>query len=367
MSVQMKTSKAILELDQIQKVIGSRTILDGLTLTVKEGEKFFIVGPSGCGKTTLLRIIAGLDGRHGGTVAIDGRSMAHKGAFVPPHRRGVGFIFQEGALWPHLTVDQHLYYSREARGDREWTERILAITGLAARRRDYPHMLSGGELQRIALARALSGRPRLLLLDEPLRNIDANLAREMRDAIVAILDELSITSIFVTHDQEEALSTADRILLMNRSGQVQLGTPHEVYNNPLTPWALQFFGRANVFEGRADSAGIMETPLGPVDTRLAPGTACRAFFRPAQILILSESEGRSAKVTARTLMGAVTRLTVDVDGRALHLVCCGAGPAVGALIGIKAGAPPTVFADEQDLFADGQTASTESNRNDHVD
>ncbi len=360
MSVQMETSKAILELDHIQKVIGSRTILDDLSLRVNEGERFFIVGPSGCGKTTLLRIIAGLDRRHGGTVTIDNRPMTRKGGFVPPHRREVGFIFQDGALWPHLTVDQHLYYSRNARHNREWTERILDITGLAARRRDYPHMLSGGELQRIALARALSGRPRLLLLDEPLRNIDANLAHEMRNAIVEILDEFSITSIFVTHDQEEALSTADRILLMNRSGQVQLGTPDEVYNNPATPWAFRFFGRVNVFEGRVDDSGAMETPLGSIDTGLAPETACKAFYRPAQILIVSEEEGRSAEVTAKTLVGDVTRLTVDIAGRMLHAVCCGAGPAVGTRVGIKAGSPPVVFDDEQ-------AASAHRNRNAHVD
>lgn len=356
----METPKAILELDHIRKVIGDRAIIDDLSLRVNEGERFFIVGPSGCGKTTLLRIIAGLDHRHEGTVTIDGRPMTRKGGFVPPHCREVGFIFQDGALWPHLTVDQHLYYSRNARDNREWTERILEITGLAARRRDYPHMLSGGELQRIALARALSGRPRLLLLDEPLRNIDANLAREMRDAIVAILDELSITSIFVTHDQEEALSTADRILLMNRSGQVQLGTPHEVYNNPVTPWAFRFFGTVNVFEGRADARGTMETPLGSIDTGLAPDTPCKAFYRPAQILIVSEKDGTSAKVTATTLLGDVTQLTVDVAGTVLHAVCCGAGPAVGARIGIRAGSLPIVF-------GDGDRPTAHSNRNAHVD
>jgi len=360
MSVQMETSKAILELNQIQKVIGRRTIIDDLSLVVSEGERFFIVGPSGCGKTTLLRIIAGLDDSHEGTVTIDGRSMVRKGVFVPPHLREVGFMFQDGALWPHLTVDQHIYYSRNARHNREWTERILDITGLAARRNDYPHMLSGGELQRIALARALSRRPRLLLLDEPLRNIDANLAREMRVAIVEILDELSITSIFVTHDQEEALSTADRILLMNRSGRIQLGTPDEVYNDPATPWAFRFFGTANVFEGRADSGGAMETVLGPIDTGLTPDTACAAFFRPAQIVIVPKSEGTPAKVIGRTLLGDVTRLTVDVDGTKLHAACCGEAPAVGATIGLKTGSPPIVF-------ENNKAAGTQSDRKSHVD
>ena len=351
----------MLTVDGLSLARGGRQILTGVELKLAPGEVRLLVGASGSGKTTLLRSVAGLEVPDAGRILLDDRLVTAPGEIlVEPHARGIALTFQDGALWPHLTVDQHLYYSRNARDNREWTERILEITGLAARRRDYPHMLSGGELQRIALARALSGRPRLLLLDEPLRNIDANLAREMRDAIVAILDELSITSIFVTHDQEEALSTADRILLMNRSGQVQLGTPHEVYNNPVTPWAFRFFGTVNVFEGRADARGTMETPLGSIDTGLAPDTPCKAFYRPAQILIVSEKDGTSAKVTATTLLGDVTQLTVDVAGTVLHAVCCGAGPAVGARIGIRAGSLPIVF-------GDGDRPTAHSNRNAHVD
>jgi len=342
----MSTPETVLELQGIGKSYGPRTILRGLALSVTEGERFFVVGPSGCGKTTLLRIIAGLTRNHAGSVVIGGKEMAGKSSFVPPHRRNVGFVFQDAALWPHLTVEKHLYFARSAQENREWTERILELTGLAPRRRDYPHMLSGGEIQRIALARALSGRPRLLLLDEPLRNLDRNLAQEMRAAIIEILDRLGTTAVFVTHDQEEALSMAHRILLMNGERIVQVGTPDEIYNHPADTWAARFFSAANTVRGRAGADGSLATPFGSVATGLEPGTECEAMFRPSHVEVVPEGEGAPAVVLRRTFLGAVTHVAAELDGAVVTAACRGPVPLPGEHVGLRSSAAPLVFAVE---------------------
>jgi len=342
----MSTRETVLELRKIGMSYGPRTILSDLSLDVTEGERFFVVGPSGCGKTTLLRIIAGLTRNHDGSVVIDGREMAGKSPFVPPHLRNVGFVFQDAALWPHLTVEKHLYYSRSARQNREWTEKILELTGLAHRRRDYPHTLSGGEIQRIALARALSGRPRLLLLDEPLRNLDRNLAQEMRAAIIEILDRLGTTAVFVTHDQEEAMSMAHRILLMNRENVVQVGTPEEVYHHPAGSWAARFFSAANTVRGRVAADGSLATPFGPVATGLEPGTECEAVYRPSHLEVVLEGEGASAVVLRKTFLGAVTHVAAELDGAVMTASCRGPAPEPGDRVGLRPDAAPLVFAVE---------------------
>ena len=342
----MKAPEKVLVLDHIGMRFGSRTVLKDLSLSVMEGERFFVVGPSGCGKTTLLRIIAGLIRNHDGTVAIDGRAVAAPGAFVPPHLRGVGFVFQDAALWPHLTVEKHLYYARNARENREWTEKILELTGLAHRRDDYPHTLSGGEIQRISLARALSSRPRILLLDEPLRNLDRNLAQEMRAAIVEILDRLGITAVFVTHDQEEALSMAHRILLMKNEAVVQVGTPDELYNRPVDSWTARFFSQVNRLHGRVGSDGTIKTPFGPVATGLKTGMECEVFYRPSHLEIVSAADGVPAVVVRSTFLGAVTLVSADLDGAVVTAACRGPAPSPGDLIGLRPGADPLVFAVE---------------------
>jgi iron(III) transport system ATP-binding protein len=345
----METTKTVLQLDSISKRFGSRAVIKEISFDVREGERFFIVGPSGCGKTTILRIVAGLAGSHGGGVTIDGRPVAGAGTFMPPHRRNVGFVFQDGALWPHLTVEKHLYFAKGARENREWTEKILALTGLAHRRTDFPHMLSGGERQRISLARALSGRPRLLLLDEPLRNLDGNLAKEMRAAIIEILDKVKTTAIFVTHDQEEALSMAHRILLLDREGPVQLGTPDEIYNQPATPWAAGFFGQINTFNGRTDDKGALATPLGPVPTGLDGGVECAVLFRPTRLTATAGDEknggngGRAATVRGKSFIGDTILLSCDVEGYCLTASWNGPAPATGDTVFLAATGAPFVF------------------------
>ncbi|MFH2001469.1 MAG: ABC transporter ATP-binding protein [Planctomycetota bacterium] len=295
--------KPLLTLRNITKSYKSRTVLDRLDLDIFEGERFFILGPSGCGKTTLLRIIAGLDSKHEGTVEINGRKMVGNNRFTPPHRRGVGLVFQDGALWPHLTVEKHLSYTGKSPEDRKRQDHLLALTGLETRRKDYPSSLSGGERQRLALARALAGKPDILLFDEPLRNLDRNLAIEMRYAIRDILEQTRMTSIFVTHDQEEALSMADRIMLMNQDGPVQIGTPREVFQSPNTLWAAAFFGPVNCFSAETGLSGPMETPWGLIDTGQESTSCCDVVFRASQVVANVEKRGIRARVKERRYQG----------------------------------------------------------------
>lgn len=308
--------ESVLTLNKITKAYKNRIVLNALDLEVFENERFFILGPSGCGKTTLLRIIAGLDTRHDGTVRISGRDM--KG--TPPHHRGVGLVFQDGALWPHLTVEKHLSYSNSSRKDKEWQDYLLALTRLDGRRKDYPSSLSGGERQRLAVARALAGKPDLLLFDEPLRNLDKNLAVEMRSAIREILEVTKITSIFVTHDQEEALSLAHRIMLMDQDGPVQIGTPRELFQTPRTLWAASFFGPINCFPTEMDGSGTARTPWGSIETAGDGKAECNVVFRASQVIANWEKRGIPARITERCYQGEGSLLVCEAGDRKVYAV-----------------------------------------------
>ncbi|MHC4945816.1 MAG: ABC transporter ATP-binding protein [Planctomycetota bacterium] len=332
----MNTSdRPLLKLEGIGKQYGSRQVLDGLHLEVREGERFFILGPSGCGKTTLLRIIAGLDPDHDGSVEIRGETVSGGRAFKPPHQRGIGFVFQDGALWPHLTVEKHLTYGEGASDRRQWHDQLLELCGLADRRKDYPSTLSGGEKQRLALARALSNQPALLLFDEPLRNLDRNLAIELRKAIVEILEQTKTTSIFVTHDQEEALSMAHRVLLMDDEGPVQCGRPEELYHAPATPWAASFFGPVNRFPVKTGAQGKAWTPAGVVETDLPEGTACEVLLRASQLEAFPHGEGVEARVLRHEFHGEVFLLLCEHEGIELHAFSRGFKPNKGTMVRLR--------------------------------
>ena len=277
---------------KLSKSFGSIPVLRDVSLEIEPGELFFLLGPSGCGKTTLLRIVAGFEAPGGGDLLFDGRFVNP----LPPHLRNVGMVFQNYALWPHLTVSQNVGYGLEVQkvepGERrrrvdevlEW----VRMGGLGDR---LPGQLSGGQQQRVALARALVIRPGVLLLDEPLSNLDARLRLELRDEIRRIQEATRITTVYVTHDQREALSLAGRMAVMDRGAISQVGTPRDVYCRPSNRCVAEFLGDVNWIDAVVESQGpevmVLSTPQGPLEAaprhELSPGTAVSAGFRPESV------------------------------------------------------------------------------------
>jgi iron(III) transport system ATP-binding protein len=242
-----------LELTQLTKRYGPVAAVDAVSLAVDPGEFICLLGPSGCGKTTTLRMIAGFVEPDAGEIRVDGKAISAPGAVVPPERRNMGMIFQSYAVWPHMTVRENVGYGLRMRGvpspERETrVATILAATKLAEFADRYPSELSGGQQQRVALARALAPNPEILLLDEPLSNLDANLRGDMRMEIRRLHDEFRNTSIYVTHDQVEAMTMADRIVLMNAGRIEQIGTPQDVYDRPNSRFVARFIGASNVLD-----------------------------------------------------------------------------------------------------------------------
>jgi iron(III) transport system ATP-binding protein len=242
-----------LELDAITKRYGAVASVNAMSFAVEAGEFICLLGPSGCGKTTTLRMIAGFVEPDAGEIRVHGKAISAPGAVVPPERRNMGMIFQSYAVWPHMTVRENVGYGLRMRGvaapEREArVTTILAATKLADFAFRYPSELSGGQQQRVALARALAPNPEILLLDEPLSNLDANLRGYMRVEIRRLHDEFRNTSIYVTHDQVEAMTMADRIVLMNGGRIEQIGTPEDVYDRPNSRFVAHFIGASNVID-----------------------------------------------------------------------------------------------------------------------
>ncbi len=251
-------------LEGVEKRFGDARAVAGVDLDLSEGEIVAVLGPSGCGKTTLLRLIAGFEAPDAGTIAVGGELVAGAGRSVPPERRRIGMVFQDYALFPHLRVEANVGFGlagRSAADRRALTRDTLALVGLERKAGRYPHELSGGERQRVALARALAPQPEIVLLDEPFSSLDATLRAELRRDVEAILREAAATALLVTHDQEEALSLADRVAVM-RDGRIQQeGTPEEVYGRPTSQWVTSFLGDAELLPGEA-SGGAVECELG---------------------------------------------------------------------------------------------------------
>jgi iron(III) transport system ATP-binding protein len=265
---------AAVELDSLTKYFGQGAALDCLTLTVAHGSLVCLLGPSGCGKTTTLRLVAGFLDPDQGSIRVGGRTMSEPGRTVPPERRGMSMIFQSYALWPHMTIAENVAYGlkvrRLARAERERRlAGILDVTRLSEFAARYPHELSGGQQQRAALARALVVEPETLLLDEPLSNLDANLREEMRFEIRRLHDAYKYTTIYVTHDQGEAMTTADMIVVMNRGRVEQIGSPEDVYQRPRSEFVARFIGGTNIFRGQHIGDGIID--CGGVVLRCAAG------------------------------------------------------------------------------------------------
>lgn len=304
-----------LELQGIRKQFGSAAVLNDVNLRIREGELITLLGPSGCGKSTLLRCIAGLTDIDGGRILLESKDIVH----LPPRSRNIGMVFQSYALFPNLTVSENIQYgmrmkgaSKEAR--RKRAEELLALIDLEDKRDAYPQQLSGGQQQRVALARSLAVQPKVLLLDEPLSALDAKIRKNLRTEIRDIQRRLHITTIFVTHDQEEALTVSDRVCLMNNGRIVQQGTPEELYTSPRTEFAARFMGSYNVLT-RSEALRL----FGQVD-----GTADRFAIRPESVAVVDrdarDEERRAGKrivdgtVRSAAILGNIVRYAVDIEG-----------------------------------------------------
>jgi iron(III) transport system ATP-binding protein len=271
-------------------------------LCVERGEFVALLGPSGCGKTTLLRLIAGFERPDAGEIAIGDLPVAGPGTFVPPQRRRVGMVFQEYALFPHLTVAENIGFG-VPRGDRVFrVSELLRLVGLAGYERRYPHELSGGQQQRVALARALAPRPSVVLLDEPWSNIDPLLRATMRDELAEILRAIDVTVLFVTHDREEAFSIADRIALMRDGRVLQSGAPEEVYFAPADRWLAEFVGASNFLSGEVEG-NLVETLIGRFPVENANGARdVEVLIRP-ELLELRPDPAGAGEVVSREFRG----------------------------------------------------------------
>jgi iron(III) transport system ATP-binding protein len=302
---------ASVELRGLTKRFGSSTAVDDISLTIDHGKLVCLLGPSGCGKTTTLRLIAGFLEPSDGEIRVGDRLVSSKARTLPPEIRNMSMIFQSYALWPHMTVADNIIYGlRLRKHDRETIAKklaaILMMTKLEPLAQRYPGELSGGQQQRVALARALIVEPETLLLDEPLSNLDANLREEMRFEIRRLHEEYRYTTVYVTHDQSEAMTTADLIAVMNAGKIDQLGTPEEIYDRPQSEFVARFIGASNIIKGvarDADHIAVGEATLRVIGARLTAGQSASLAIRQHDIQLAT----RAPKVLQNALSGRVLR------------------------------------------------------------
>ncbi|MDR1359858.1 MAG: ABC transporter ATP-binding protein [Deltaproteobacteria bacterium] len=316
---------AAIQIEGVAKSYGAHQVHKALTLSVRHGECFTLLGPSGCGKTVLLRLIAGFETPDAGSIRIgeDCVSDPAAGINISPDSRGLGVVFQDYAVWPHMTVFDNVAYPlklakmpRPALQDR--VMETIGLVGMAGLEKRMPSELSGGQQQRVALARALSARPSIMLLDEPLTNLDANLREEMRFEIKELQRKLDITVLYVTHDQEIALAISDRIAIMDDSGQLrQTGSPWEIFERPVDGFVFNFMGIANFMpvrqEGEAYLVGKGAQPV-PWEKPRGDAPEWVAGFRPSDVRISRTGAGLRGVVKRASFLGAVVDYLVEVDG-----------------------------------------------------
>jgi putative spermidine/putrescine transport system ATP-binding protein len=299
---------AFLQLDNLTKKFGDFVAVDNLTLGIEKGEFISLLGPSGCGKTTTLQMIAGLHDPSAGRIALEGRDITT----LPPNRRGLGIVFQSYALFPHMTAAENIAFGLEMRGvpageRRDRVARTLDQVHLGAFAGRYPKELSGGQRQRVALARALVIEPPILLLDEPLSNLDAKLREGMQLELRILQQKIGVTTILVTHDQSEALSMSDRVVVMDKGRAIQIDSPVDMYESPASAFVSDFVGKTNLLHGRAGPPGevaIGETRLAANHDGIAEGTPVRVSLRPEKIVLSAAGEkGLDAEVVAAVFLG----------------------------------------------------------------
>jgi iron(III) transport system ATP-binding protein len=325
---------ASVELRGLTKRYGPLAVVDDISLTIEHGKLVCLLGPSGCGKTTTLRLIAGFVEPSDGEIRVGDKLISSPVATVPPERRNMSMIFQSYALWPHMTVAENIVYGLKIRKlDRATIksklDAILATTKLAELAQRYPGELSGGQQQRVALARALIVDPETLLLDEPLSNLDANLREEMRFEVRRLHDAYRYTTVYVTHDQSEAMTTADLICVMNGGKIEQSGSPEDIYDRPQSEFVARFIGSSNVIEGKAldgDHVEFAGVSLRCVGTPLKAGAAAPVSIRPHDITISATQPAQSdnvvpGTVTRQVFLGGNRDYMVEArDGTSMRIV-----------------------------------------------
>jgi iron(III) transport system ATP-binding protein len=323
-----------IRLEHLTKRFGELAAVDDVTLEIADREFVTLLGPSGCGKTTLLRLIAGFTAPDAGTIAVDGRVLSTPGTVVPPERRGMGMVFQNYAIWPHKTVYENVAFGLEVRKiaraqARARVGRVLEAVNLAGFERRYPSQLSGGQQQRVALARSLVVEPSILLLDEPLSNLDAKLRERMRWELKDLQRRTGITFVYVTHDQSEAMALSDRIAVMHGGRLQQCGPPREVYARPANRTVADFMGLVNVLPARVARAAGDESALAlggatlavPLPANARDGQAVQVAIRPENVRLTPLSDAvagtppdtMSAKVVEVTFLGNLTDCHVVLD------------------------------------------------------
>jgi iron(III) transport system ATP-binding protein len=295
-------SEPMIAVEAVTKRFGAVAAVDRASLTLARGEFVALLGPSGCGKTTLLRLIAGFETPDEGSIRLGGRLAAGPGAWIPPERRQAAMVFQDYALFPHLTVAENVGFGLPRTRRAARVPEALELVGLGGLERRYPHSLSGGQQQRVALARALAPEPEVVLLDEPWSNIDPLRRSEMRDELAEILRGAGVTVLLVTHDREEAFSVADRIALMHDGRIEQTGTPEQVYYEPSSRWSAEFVGASNVLPGQVED-GLVRTLFGAFPAPAANGAATVDVVLRPELLELVPDEAGEGEVVAREFRG----------------------------------------------------------------
>ncbi len=301
----------MIEVKSISKKYGQFQAIKHVSLTVRKGEIFSVIGPSGCGKTTLLRSIAGLEDIDEGEISIAGKvvSSAEKKMFLPPEKRELGLVFQSYALWPHMTVGENIAMGLRARKIKDVQEKVrssLELVGLASKKERYPAQLSGGEQQRVALARSLAYEPQVILLDEPLSNLDAKERERVRFELKTLLKKINITALYVTHDQEEAFVMSDHVAIMSGGVVIQEGSPQEIYASPASSFVGTFIGRANIYKATVTKAipgsvtlripDLQADLLCKSSNSLKEGASLSVMIRPNELGMSSDSSQHSTNV-----------------------------------------------------------------------
>jgi putative spermidine/putrescine transport system ATP-binding protein len=307
-------------LTNIQKNYGTRMVLAGINMELAQGELVCLLGPSGCGKTTLLRILAGFETPSAGRIVLNGQDVTR----LPPNKRRMGMVFQAYSLFPNMTALQNVRFGPRVRGagntasQMAEAERLLAMVGLSAHVQKFPHQLSGGQQQRVALARALAVQPDILLLDEPLSALDAKVRVQLRSEIRRIQKETGITTVFVTHDQEEALSISDRVAVMNEGHVLQIAAPAAIYKEPANAFVARFIGAGGVLRGRSEGQGVRAgSVLLPAEAAAALplGTDVELFLRPEHVSLHDAQAAGAVRavVDEQVFFGSLTRIKLGLD------------------------------------------------------